>query len=69
MFDGDEAGVKAGEMAKGLAEQLEMSARVVKLRDNIDPGNLNKTRNKQIKGEALWKLRYRIGAKKEQQKF
>ena len=40
IFDGDEAGVKAGEMAKGLAEQLEISARVVKLRDNIDPGNL-----------------------------
>ena len=54
MFDGDEAGVKAGEMAKGLAEQLEMSARVVKLRDNIDPGNLNKTRNRKIKEQTLW---------------
>ena len=54
MFDGDEAGVKAGEMAKGLAEQLEMSARVVKLRDNIDPGNLNKTRNRKIKGKIIW---------------
>ena len=40
IFDGDEAGVKAAEQAKGLAEQLELSARVVKLRDNIDPGNL-----------------------------
>ena len=40
IFDGDEAGVKAAEQAKGLAEQLEISARVVKLRDNIDPGNL-----------------------------
>ena len=40
MFDGDEAGELAAEKAKGLAEQLELSARVVKLRDNIDPGNL-----------------------------
>lgn len=42
MFDGDEAGIKAAEQAKGLAEKLELSARVVKLRDNIDPGNLTK---------------------------
>jgi DNA primase len=49
MFDGDEAGVKAGEMAKGLAEQLEMSARVVKLRDNIDPGNLTKPEINRLK--------------------
>ena len=49
MFDGDEAGVKAGEMAKGLAEQLEMSARVVKLRDNIDPGNLTKPEIERLK--------------------
>jgi len=42
MFDGDEAGVKAAEQAKGLAEKLELSARVVKLRDNVDPGNLTK---------------------------
>ena len=49
MFDGDEAGVKAGEMAKGLAEQLELSARVVKLRDNIDPGNLTKPEIERLK--------------------
>ena len=49
MFDGDEAGVKAGEMAKGLAEQLELSARVVKLRDNIDPGNLTKPEIQRLK--------------------
>jgi DNA primase len=49
MFDGDEAGIKAGEMAKGLAEQLEMSARVVKLRDNIDPGNLTKPEIERLK--------------------
>ena len=51
MFDGDEAGVKAGEMAKGLAEQLEMSARVVKLRDNIDPGNLTKPEIERLKNK------------------
>ena len=42
MFDGDEAGRQAAEKAKDIAEKLEMSARVVKLRDNIDPGNLTK---------------------------
>ena len=42
MFDGDEAGRQASEKAKEIAEKLEMSARVVKLRDNIDPGNLTK---------------------------
>ena len=40
MFDGDEAGRIAAEKAKDLATKLDMSARVVKLRDNIDPGNL-----------------------------
>lgn len=49
MFDGDEAGIKAGEMAKGLAEQLEMSARVIKLRENIDPGNLTKPEIERLK--------------------
>ena len=33
---------KLAEKAKDIAEKLEMSARVVKLRDNIDPGNLTK---------------------------
>ena len=42
MFDGDEAGRQAAEKAKDIAEKLEMSARVIKLRDNIDPGNLTK---------------------------
>jgi DNA primase len=42
MFDGDEAGRQASEKAKEIAEKLEMSARIVKLRDNIDPGNLTK---------------------------
>lgn len=49
IFDGDEAGIKAGEMAKGLAEQLEMSARVIKLRENIDPGNLTKPEIERLK--------------------
>jgi len=49
MFDGDEAGIKAGEMAKGLAEQLEMSARVIKLRENVDPGNLTKPEIERLK--------------------
>lgn len=49
MFDGDEAGVKAAEQAKGLAEKLELSARVVKLRDNIDPGNLTKPEIERLK--------------------
>jgi len=40
MFDGDDAGRQAAEQAKTIAEKLEMSARVVKLRDNVDPGNL-----------------------------
>mgnify|MGYP003131678657 FL=1 len=40
MFDGDEAGRQASEKAKEIAEKLEMSARIVKLRDNVDPGNL-----------------------------
>ena len=40
MFDGDEAGIQAAEKAKDLAEKLELSARVVKLRANVDPGNL-----------------------------
>ena len=49
IFDGDEAGIKAAEQAKGLAEQLELSARVVKLRDNIDPGNLTKPEIERLK--------------------
>ena len=51
MFDGDEAGRQAAEKAKDLAEKLEMSARVVKLRDNVDPGNLVKTEIDRLKGK------------------
>ena len=49
MFDGDEAGRQAAEKAKDIAEKLEMSARVVKLRDNIDPGNLTKPEIERLK--------------------
>ena len=49
LFDGDEAGRKAGEVAKGLAEKLELSARVVNLRENIDPGNLTKDEIERLK--------------------
>ena len=51
MFDGDEAGRQAAEKAKDLAEKLEMSARVVKLRDNVDPGNLVKAEIDRLKGK------------------
>lgn len=49
MFDGDEAGRQASEKAKEIAEKLEMSARIVKLRDNIDPGNLTRPEIERLK--------------------
>jgi DNA primase len=49
MFDGDEAGRQASEKAKEIAEKLDMSARIVKLRDNIDPGNLTKPEIERLK--------------------
>ena len=49
MFDGDEAGNRAAEAAKGLAESLEMSARVVTLPLNTDPGNLNRDQIERLK--------------------
>ena len=49
MFDGDDAGIQAAEKAKDLADKLEMSARVVKLRDNIDPGNLTRPEIERLK--------------------
>ena len=51
MFDGDEAGRQAAEKAKDLAEKLEMSARVVKLRDSVDPGNLVQSEIDRLKGK------------------
>ena len=41
MFDGDDAGVKAGNEIKGLAEKMELSVQIVKLKDGQDPGNFN----------------------------
>jgi DNA primase len=49
MFDGDDAGRQAAENAKSLAEKLELSARVVKLRDNVDPGNLSNNEIQRLK--------------------
>ena len=51
MFDGDEAGRQAAEKAKDLAEKLEDVYLVVKLRDNVDPGNLVKTEIDRLKGK------------------
>ena len=41
MFDGDDAGVKAGQEIKGLAEKMELSVQIVSLKDGQDPGNMN----------------------------
>jgi DNA primase len=49
MFDGDEAGSRASEAAKGLAEKLDMSARIVTLPLNTDPGNLNRDQIERLK--------------------
>jgi DNA primase len=49
MFDGDEAGRQASEKAKEIGEKLEMSARIVKLRDNVDPGNLTRPEIERLK--------------------
>ena len=40
---------RASEKAKEIAEKLDMSARIVKLRDNIDPGNLTKPEIERLK--------------------
>jgi len=40
VFDGDEAGQKAAENIKGLAERLGLISRNVNLGDHIDPGAL-----------------------------
>jgi len=41
MFDGDEGGNQAAESIKGLAEKMELSVQIVKLKDGQDPGNFN----------------------------
>jgi DNA primase len=49
MFDGDDAGRQAAQEIKGLAESLDMAVKIVKLRDNQDPGNLTEQQIKEIK--------------------
>ena len=38
LFDGDEAGQKASEQIKTLAEKMELSVQQIKLKDGQDPG-------------------------------
>jgi DNA primase len=49
MFDGDDAGRQAAQEIKGLAEKMDMAVKIVKLRDNQDPGNLTEQQIKEIK--------------------
>ena len=49
MFDGDEAGQKATEQIKTLAEKMELSVQKVTLRDGQDPGGLTPAQIKKIK--------------------
>jgi DNA primase len=49
MFDGDEAGRQAAQEIKGLAESMDMAVKIVKLKENQDPGNLTKEQIGEIK--------------------
>jgi len=49
MFDGDDAGRQSAQEIKGLAESLDMAVKIVKLKDNQDPGNLTEQQIKEIK--------------------
>ena len=49
MFDGDDAGRQASQEIKGLAEKMDLSVKIVRLRDNQDPGNLTKEQIGEIK--------------------
>jgi DNA primase len=49
MFDGDDAGQQAAAEIKGIAEQMGMSVKIVKLRQGQDPGNLTKESIAEIK--------------------
>lgn len=49
MFDGDEGGNQAAESIKGLAEKMELSVQIVKLRDGQDPGNFNPDEIRRLK--------------------
>ena len=49
MFDGDEAGQKATEQIKTLAEKMELSVQKITLRDGQDPGGFTPEQIKKIK--------------------
>jgi len=49
IFDGDEAGRRAAEVIKGVAEQLELSVQIVNLPEGEDPGNLVKDQITRLK--------------------
>jgi DNA primase len=49
MFDGDDAGRQASQEIKGLAEKMDLSVKIVRLRDNQDPGNLTNEQIGEIK--------------------
>ena len=49
MFDGDDAGRQASQEIKGLAEKMDLSVKIVRLRDSQDPGNLTKEQIGEIK--------------------
>ena len=49
MFDGDEAGQKATEQIKTLAEKMELSVQKITLRDGQDPGGLTPAQIKKVK--------------------
>ena len=50
LFDGDDAGKKAAEHVKLLAEKAELSPRIESLPNNTDPGDLNKQQTTELKG-------------------
>ena len=49
MFDGDEAGQKATEQIKTIAEKMELSVQKITLRDGQDPGGLTPAQIKKVK--------------------
>mgnify|MGYP001568779229 FL=1 len=55
MYDGDDAGVKAAEALKGIAEEMEMGVQIVKLADGQDPGNFNADQIKRLKKQLYGK--------------
>ena len=51
LFDGDDAGKRAAEHVKLLAEKAELSPRIQTLTSNTDPGDLNKQQVTELKGK------------------